>query len=676
MIFHYPADRPAAFHLTISDNPMRTHVDTTGEIVPPGGRGKKELILRVIRLSCGLLLAALASPVSADLSYEIRGVDDPLKSNILGYINIVQLGGQVRLSERDFDQVVAQAIINARRAMRPYGYYSPEINGRIARNSSGGHVLELVVSPGPPVVVTGVQIELKGEGARTSEVSNWRDQWPLQEGDILDQALWEQNKQVVIDSVKANGFLGARFEVHTIELDLDRNTAELALTLDTGPRYRMGDVDFAEHFLRPGLLEYVQRFSKGDAYTARRMDDFRADLRKTGYFTDVEVEEIIRADVEPPIVDLLVITKTEIRDSYQGALGLGSDTGLRLRATWSRHPISSNGDRIDVGIGWQELNDEYGVRATYRKPRRERAREFWTADLTIKFENEDLEFKLNDEDEEFITIANGDNSDQNLRLGRLKIINFKSGDKQLSATPFIQYLHSNRDFTAIRELQPFAATANDLLLKGLLQPAEDALSIGYNADLVSIRGKGFDTRGHRERAWVFAANDSFGSDSTFTQLYFSTRRSYVAGDRWKFLLRAEVGYTDAEVNGFALDIDEGTLDLSITQLPNFYRFKAGGSQSVRGYSFEQLSNNNVGSNHKVTASAEVEMKFLPNWSAAAFVDIGNAFNDWSNPELKTGIGVGIRWYSIAGPIRIDVAQAVDFTGKPWHLHFTIGTPLL
>jgi len=70
------------------------------------------------------------------------------------------------------------------------------------------------------------------------------------------------------------------------------------------------------------------------------------------------------------------------------------------------------------------------------------------------------------------------------------------------------------------------------------------------------------------------------------------------------------------------------------------------------------------------------MKFLDNWSAALFIDIGNAFNDWSNPELKKGVGIGIRWYSIAGPIRVDVAKALDRIDKPWRLHFTIGTPLL
>jgi len=68
--------------------------------------------------------------------------------------------------------------------------------------------------------------------------------------------------------------------------------------------------------------------------------------------------------------------------------------------------------------------------------------------------------------------------------------------------------------------------------------------------------------------------------------------------------------------------------------------------------------------------------FRPNWSLAAFFDVGNAFNDWSNIDLKKGAGVGIRWYSIAGPIRVDIAQGIDHPDKPWRIHFTIGTSLL
>jgi translocation and assembly module TamA len=148
------------------------------------------------------------------------------------------------------------------------------------------------------------------------------------------------------------------------------------------------------------------------------------------------------------------------------------------------------------------------------------------------------------------------------------------------------------------------------------------------------------------------------------------------GQRWKLLLRGEAGYTDAAVSDIRLELEDRTLELSVTDLPNLYRFKAGGSRSVRGYSFESLSTNGIGSNHIVTASVELEMNFLANWSLAAFFDAGNAFNDWSDVELRKGAGVGVRWYSIAGAIRLDFAQALDLEGDPWRIHFTIGTPLL
>ena len=634
------------------------------------------MTLRCVRASFCLFMIVLAAPVSAELSYVIRGVDDPLKANILGHVNTVQLGGEVRLSERDYSKVIATSVANARLALRPYGYYAPEISGRITRDRRGEHVLELTVNAGPPVVVTEFNLDIKGEGAGLQEVKAWRKQWPLRQGAVLNQQLWEQNKQSIVDSIEAIGFLRAKFDIHTLEIDLEENTAALNLLLATGPQFFMGDIDFGVHVLRPGLLEYVPRFSKGDTYSTKRMDEFRGDLWKTGYFTDIEVEEVIRDDSTPPAVDLIVRTKTETRNSYQGALGIGTDTGVRLQGTWSRHPMSARGDRMDVGIGWQQLNEEYGLRTTYFKPLRERARQFWTADLTIKFENQDLDFKITDEDETFITVASGDVAEQNLRLGRLKIRNFKSGNQQLFTTPFVQYLNSDRRFVPIDQQTFTSGQMNNPEVDLQFARVDNAISVGIDANLVSIHGRGFETNGHRERAWAFTASESAGSDMDFTQLYISSRRSYVAGDRWKFLLRAEVGYTKAEVNELSLDTGAGELNLSITRLPNFYRFKAGGGESVRGYAFVQLSNNNLGSNHKITASVEVELKILPKWSLAAFVDTGNAFNDWTDPQLKTGIGFGVRWYSIAGPIRIDVAQALDFTDKPWRLHFTIGTPLL
>src|SRR5690606_19611255 len=139
---------------------------------------------------------------------------------------------------------------------------------------------------------------------------------------------------------------------------------------------------------------------------------------------------------------------------------------------------------------------------------------------------------------------------------------------------------------------------------------------------------------------------------------------------------AEVGATDAEVRKATLNLDGEPFELSVTALPTQYRFKAGGGDSVRGYAFEQLSNNDIGSNNLVALSGEVEMRILPSWSVAAFYDVGNALNEWSEFELRHGAGVGIRWYSIAGAVRLDFAQALDVEGHPWRIHFSIGSPLL
>jgi translocation and assembly module TamA len=175
---------------------------------------------------------------------------------------------------------------------------------------------------------------------------------------------------------------------------------------------------------------------------------------------------------------------------------------------------------------------------------------------------------------------------------------------------------------------------------------------------------------------VFTSNDAWGSDIDFTQVYLSSRWNFLATDRLKILLRAEAGYSNATNVDVTVPAPGSGVSIAVTELPSLYRFKAGGNRSVRGYSFESLDNNGVGSNNIFTSSAEVEYRFHEHWSAAAFVDVGNAFNDWSDPKLKLGTGLGLRWYSIIGALRLDFAQGWALDGDPWRIHLSIGTNLL
>jgi translocation and assembly module TamA len=620
---------------------------------------------------------AAASAAADELRYAVVGVGDPLKSNVLAHVQTVKLGRQARLAERDFPGLIAGAERRAREGLRPFGYYAPEVTGRIDRVDSETLLLTLQIQAGPPVRVADVQLSILGAGRDVDALREWRSKWPLRIGAVLDQAKWEAEKSRAIDLAHASGFLAAEIREHVLEIDLDTNEARIVFTLDTGAQHVFGDIDFGEHVLKPGVLEAIPRFARGDRYSARMMDRLRIDLWQTGYFTNVEIRERKRADTEPPQVDLSLTLLTDRKNVYQGSIGVGSDTGMRLQAQWSRHPMSRNGDRLDIGIGWQSQDDEITARANYRLPRLTRNREFWIANAEIREENLDLEIKRTPEDENYLKIADGNIADYHLRVGNLRVRNFKQGDRQWFGTAFVQYLNSIQGYQLRVGIEGLPPDSSDLLRFN-----DDVISIGYDADLVDVWGKGFDVGGRRERAYFFVSDKALGSDSNFKQAYIATRRVYRRGDRWKLLVRGEIGYTDALVNNLEISVptpeepDGILVDLSVTQLPNFYRFKAGGSQSVRGYAFESLSNNDIGSNHIVTASIETEFRFLENWSAAAFFDIGNAFNDWDDPDLHKGAGVGIRWYSIAGPIRVDVAQALDFEGRPWRIHFTIGTPLL
>jgi translocation and assembly module TamA len=628
-------------------------------------------------MSVCLLLLAAASAAHGDVEYVVIGLDDTLSANVVSHVDSMQFGPRVRLSPRDHEKVIDKAIGDARAALRPFGYYSPDISARIITKDDQAAVVELTIDAGPPVRIADVDVAVTGPGATDRLISAWQRAWPLGEDAVLDQSVWETEKQNAIETAKSRGYLAAEFTEHRIELDLEQNTASLRLLFDTGPRYVMGDVSYSGHQLKPGILEYIPRFDKGDPYTARLVSRLRTDLWKTGYFDDVTVLEIDRPDLEPPAVDFDVRVATKTRNHYSGALGWGDDTGIRLQANYSRHPMSARGDRVDVGIGYQELDDQFTLRSRYRKPRVGSARQWWDAEFTLRQENQDLEVKRDEEDEDFILLANGDLDERHLRFGRLKLRNLKGGEAQQFTTPFVQFLNSDQRFDVVDATPEDPTTrVSNPDLEDRLRTIENAFSIGIDYEVVDVQGRAFETFGRRDRAWIFHSDKAFGSTVEFTQLYLGTRRSFVLGDRLKFHVRGEVGYTDAAVDEFDLDIGGQPLNLSFTTLPNFYRFKAGGSMSVRGYGFERLSDNDIGSNHIITASAEAEYRFLESWSGAAFADIGNAFNDWADPDLKRGIGIGIRWYSFAGEIRIDIARAIDFEGKPLRYHLTIGTPLL
>ena len=116
-------------------------------------------------------------------------------------------------------------------------------------------------------------------------------------------------------------------------------------------------------------------------------------------------------------------------------------------------------------------------------------------------------------------------------------------------------------------------------------------------------------------------------------------------------------------------------------IPPSLRYFAGGDRSIRGYAFREVGPRTpapdryaLGGKNVLVASAEYEHYFAGSpWGVAAFVDTGSAFDN--TIALKTGIGLGLRWKSPVGPVRVDVAHGLDTPDSSFQLYLNIGADL-
>lgn len=598
-------------------------------------------------------------------------------TNVRNKVSAYRVGSDAKLTSRLRRKLIEDAELAALKAMRPFGYFQPQVDVEIDSKEAGKWLVRVKVEAGSPVLVQALHLELTGPGRELQALRDWYAAFPLAEGDVLNQQAWDRAKVDVIGILEEDGFFNAEFSRHIISVDPLTHTARLELVVDTGPQAVMGKVTFKQDILNANVLDRLQRFQKGDAYNTWLLGKFRLDLWRSGYFEDIEVVERRELTVIPPRVDLEVSLKPRKKNTYQGTLGFGTDTLIRLQLLWGRHLLSPRGDNFDIGLGWKQKDYEYTLQANYRLPRQTTSQQFWIASFGIKSEQQTMTVSASEDLENLFDIARGRVDDYSLKLGKTRVRNFKDGYEQLFETVFVQYLDDNEDYNLINSLysqtEPLMSMGP---IQDLLKSSTQSLAMGIDWDWPDIVGSGFQTEGHHERAWIFTSNEVWGSDVDYSQVYLSSRWNRLLSNRWKFLFRAEAGYSNARSENVSIPTDEGDLTVSATELPNLYRFKAGGSRSVRGYAFEQLDSNGLGSNNIFTASAEIEFHFRDEWSVAAFVDVGNAFEDWSNPDLKLGSGFGLRWYSVIGALRLDVAQGWALDGDPWRIHLTIGTPLL
>ncbi|MCC6134416.1 MAG: autotransporter assembly complex protein TamA [Candidatus Contendobacter sp.] len=572
-----------------------------------------------------LMLATIDAAHNGTLTVTVEGLDGPLRDNVLAALELNRFAGKAAPEESRLRWLHNDAIRQINEALQPFGYFQPVIDATLERTTDGW-IAQYRIQPGPPLKITTVDVQILGEGGNDPAFQKLLTKLPFAAGQVLDQIQYEQFKQNLESLATERGYFEARLVERAIQVNLQTNEAVIRLHFDTGPRYRFGAIAFKQDVLSLKLLERYPQFKPGDPYDANDLLKLQSDLGSTPYFSQVQVNAPPDAasDTAPVEVEL----EPGKRYKYSAGLGYGTDTGPRGRLKMEQRRLNRRGHHAEEEILLSTVKSLIGL--NYMIPGKNPTTDEYA--LTAGYINQNYE----NQDYELSTIGGGWRR--------------QDGDWLKNFNLSYQYeRYQNPDST-----DNFATTDSLLLI-----PAVNWTWIDADDRLNPTRGLlfGFELRG--------AATELL-SDTTFAQGALHLKGVYAFNDTSRIIARSDVGAT--------------VIDGGIDALPTSLRFFAGGDASVRGYAYNSIGPTDaegdvIGGKNLLIASLEYEHRIWDGWSLAAFVDSGDAF-DGASPEMKTGVGLGVRWRSPVGPVRLDFASGLDRPpGDTFRFSFSIGPDL-
>ncbi|HCZ49612.1 MAG TPA: outer membrane protein assembly factor, partial [Gammaproteobacteria bacterium] len=488
------------------------------------------------------------------------------------------------------------------------GYYRATVESSLSEGEDGWQA-HYRVTRGEPLRVTALDLTLTGPAGNDAALQAALPAFPLKTGSRLRHARYESGKRALLDVLREYGYLDVAFTTHRVDVDLDAYTADITLTLDSGARYRFGEVSLEETVIEPSLLRRYGAPQPGEPYSVARLLEYQGALADSGYFAGVEVLPA-RRDREAHTVPVTVQLSPRPRNAYSAGVGFATDSGPRLRAGHQRRYVNRLGHHLDSALLLSPRDSELSTR--YRIP-------------------------LADPRTEQLTFG--------AAVGREDTVSARSDSVNVQAAVTRRWGIGRRTLGLDYLVERFD-TGSDEATTALLIP-----SVGWQG--TRSDNPLWPRAGWRLDLALRGALDGMLSDLSFVQARAGARYVQGLGRDHRLLGRLELGST--WVDGFG-------------QLPASLRFFAGGDQSVRGFDYQKLGPRDsggdvVGGRHLLVASLEYEWMFAGDFGAAAFFDTGNAFNG-ARLNLERGVGVGFRWRSPLGAVRVDLASAISEPGAP------------
>lgn len=619
----------------------------------------------ISRMGAAALCLGMAHGALA-LEARIDGLDGDVADNVRYYL------GELDAAQYDRRRLEGEVVRRTREAMRVYGYYEPRVRSRLDEQDPPRHV-DLAIDPGPQVVIEVLDIRLEGEAAEDEPFRDTVDAFPLAEGDPLQHAPWDRMRNRLANLALERGYFDWSFTDRRMEVRPFDESARLYLTLDSGRRYAFGDIAIRGSHIVEDRLRNMAPFEPGGPYLAGQVALYAQRLGQTNWFSSVSVRprldarrELALAPAtlgwwnavategeatlpqapsrqtemvsgprlsatalaaaarlhapERPSMPVDVVLAPADRHQFETGIGYATDVGPRLHFGWNQPWINRYGHSLDHDFFISQ--PEQRLTGTYLLP---------------------LDNPLRDQYRFQYGLRHRDNEDTRSNEATVELARRWEFDNRWVQTLFVRATYE--DFTQGGEAESVF----------IYYP-------GVSWSRTRTRDPRFPTWGDRQRITFEYSDTSWGSGADFLRMTGNTEWIRMLGDDLRFVTRLAMGAIE-------------TSDFS--QVPPSLRFFTGGDRSVRGYGFETLAPRNEegllrGGQQMLAGSVELQRRVTGNWWGAAFVDSGDAFDDWWPETLNTGAGLGVRWISPVGPVRFDIAHPFDDEENSWRLHFAIG----
>jgi translocation and assembly module TamA len=576
-----------------------------------------------------LAMLARAHTAHADtLKVTVSGVDKELASAVRAQLTASQYAGRKDVSDTQAHVLADDAGEQAAKALQPYGYYNARVTEDLQHHGDAW-TLHLQITPGPATKVATLDVKVPDVALALPPVRRAERAFHPRVGEQMNDATYEASKAAIGTALQENGYLDAKATVHKVDVTRADNRAAIHLHYTVGDRYKLGGVTFEGSQFRPGFLQRYVPWKRGAWYSQNDLLALQQALTDADYFSIVDVEPEA-AKTKDHVVPVKVQVAPAKRTVYTAGVFVGTDTGPGVRGGIKWRWVNDRGHTLDnqviVAQRLKTAEVVYGI----PRPGHHNA----SFNLGIGYRDENTRTSVSR------TFSIAANETRNWH-GWVRTI----GLHLLSGTFTVGNSNGSLDIPGIEHGRSTLVYPEIGLTKKV---ADDPLFVrkGYSINLIARADPGL-------------------VGTRFAQALADVIWIRGLGRSNRLILRGDAGVTSVA---------------DFSKLPPQLRFFAGGDRSIRGYAYQAIGPRNgyglvVGGRRRLVGSATIEHYFTRDWGMAAFVDSGDAF-DGTDFHDNTGAGLGLRWRSPVGMVRIDVGFPIH--NAYYHgaqLHIVIGPDL-